>query len=414
MASIVARKNKAGVVASYKLMCCVGRDDSYKQIWRTKTIPRPEGLTPAKERKEVQRIADEWEEAQKAEYSKTHSKTDKEKITLAVFVREHWWPDHVLDGQHTPSTISFFQYMSNDILDYFGPKKQLRQIDTEAVKRYVKWLRTEARSKTGKPYTASTVQHHFSSLRNILEYARRLHYIDLDPCQDLSQKEKPQRDKKRVDFLAPAEAQKFMEALSREPLYWQALESTLILTGLRRGECVGLQWGDLLDRVDGEGTSYKVLSITRNVTIDKNSPDKFHVGGTKTGESREVPISPRLYALLMAFKREQTEKYGGSLLPSAFIFCRADDPYKPIYPTEPTRQLRKFVKRNNLPEVSPHDLRHTAASLALEGGANLKQVQTLLGHKDPSTTMAFYSGLTAEAERRTVAGIESLLLGKEA
>lgn len=71
------------------------------------------------------------------------------------------------------------------------------------------------------------------------------------------------------------------------------------------------------------------------------------------------------------------------------------------------------MKRHNLPNVSPHDLRHTAATLALEGGADLKQVQQLLGHKDPATTMRFYTGVTEEAERRTVQGIESVLASVE-
>ena len=85
-------------------------------------------------------------------------------------------------------------------------------------------------------------------------------------------------------------------------------------------------------------------------------------------------------------KKEQESNFG-IVFPSAFIFNRSTDVYKPIYPTEPTRWQSKFVKRHNLPKVSPHDLRHTAATLALEGGANLKDVQNLLGHSDPSTTM---------------------------
>ena len=98
-------------------------------------------------------------------------------------------------------------------------------------------------------------------------------------------------------------------------------------------------------------------------------------------------------------------------MPSAFIFCNEINPYMPLYPTEPTRHVAKFVKKYNLPNVSPHDLRHTAATLALESGANLKQVQTLLGHKDEATTMQFYAGVTDEAKRRTVEGIESILNG---
>ena len=401
MATIIEKKNKAGELISYKVMVCVGRDEQYKQVWRTTTIPRPEGLTPAKERKEVERQADAWEQEQKAEYERTHSKEDKTKITFAEFVHERWWKDHVMDGTHTPSSVSFYRYMSEDLVSYFG-RKRLNSIDAEAVKRYIKYLNTEATSKNGEPLAPTTIQHHFGTLRNIMQYARRFHYIQADPCQDLSQKEKPHRGKKKVDFLEPAQAQRFIQCVSDEPLYWQCLLNVLITTGLRRGEAVGLQWGDL----DGEKLT---LSISRNVSIDKESSDKMHIGSTKTGEDRVVPISLRLYGLLMTFKREQESKYQASLMPTAFIFCSESNPYAPLYPTTVTRHVSKFIKQHNLPNVSPHDLRHTAATLALESGADLKQVQELLGHKDASTTMQFYAGVTDEAKRRTVEGIESLI-----
>lgn len=400
MATLTTKTDDAGKPISYKFTCCVGRDDNGKQIWRTKTIKSP-GLTPKREKDYVADQMAAWEKQQKADYARTHNAVDKDKITLAVFVTEHWWPDHVMDGGHTPSSISFYKHMSDNILEYFGSKKKLSQIDAETVKRYIKYLRTDAVSKSGKPYSAATIQHHFSTLRNILEYARRFHYIQSDPCHDLTQKEKPHRDNKKVDFLSPQEAQRFMKCLNDEPLFWQCFMNVLITTGLRRGECVGLQWGD----IDGNKLT---LSISRNVTVDRNSPDKIHIGRTKTDEDRVVPISQRVYALLMNLKSEQQKKHG-VLFPNAFVFCSALDPYKPIYPTEPTRWQSKFVKRNDLPQVSPHDLRHTAATLALESGADLKQVQELLGHRDPSTTMAFYTGVTEEAQRRTIEGIESLI-----
>jgi integrase len=295
--------------------------------------------------------------------------------------------------------------MSADILEYFGPRKRLAQIDAEAVKRYIKFCNTEAKTKKGEPYSATTVQHHFNTLRSVLEYARRFRYIQFDPCQDLSQKEKPKRDKKQIDFLAPEDAKRFIEALETEPLFWRCFVNLLLTTGLRRGEAVGLQWGDI-------DSNEKTIRVQRNVTIDKNSPDKLHVGDTKTRESRTVPVSPRVLALLMELKDAQQKKFGAVMFPTAYIFCSAADPYRPMYATEPTRWQRKFVERHNLPKVSPHDLRHTAASLALESGANLKQVQTLLGHADPSTTMQFYSGITEEAQRRTVEGIERILEAK--
>ena len=400
MATLTTKTDDSGKPISYKFTCCVGRDDSGKQIWRTKTIKSP-GLTPKREKDYVADQMAAWEKQQKVDYARTHNAVDKDRITLAEFVTEHWWPDHVMDGSHTPSSISFYKQMSDHILEYFGSKKKLSQIDAETVKRYIKYLRTDAVSKSGKPYSAATIQHHFSTLRNILEYARRFHYIQSDPCHDLTQKEKPHRDNKKVDFLSIHQAQRFMECLQDEPLFWRCFMTVLLKTGLRRGECVGLQWGD----IDGNKLT---LSISRNVTIDRNSPDKIYVGKTKTDEDRTVPISQGLYALLMTHKHEQQKKHG-VLLPNAFVFCSALNPYKPIYPTEPTRWQSKFVKRNDLPQVSPHDLRHTAATLALESGADLKQVQELLGHRDPSTTMAFYTGVTEEAQRRTIEGIESLI-----
>lgn len=402
MATITPQKDKNGSVISYRIKIYLGRDEQYKQIQRTTTIPRPEGLTPAKERKEVERIADSWEQEQKADFEKNHSKFDKKQITLSDFVSKHWWPDHVEDGKHTPSSISFYGYMSGDILTYFGPRKKLSQIDAEAVKRYIKYCNIEARTKAGEPYSAATTQHHFNTLRSILEYARRFHYIESNPCHDLAPNEKPKRDKKKIDFLEPDEARRFIAALDDEPIFWKAFMNLLITTGLRRGEAVGLQWGDI-------DQDKQIITVQRNVTIDKNSPDKYHVGATKTGEVRTVPVSPRVLALLMALKRSEQEKFKAAFLPHGFVFCSTTDPYKPMYPTEPTRWQRKFTNRHNLPKVSPHDLRHTAATLALESGANLKQVQTLLGHADPSTTMSFYAGVTEEAQRRTVEGIDSLI-----
>lgn len=403
MATIDTRKNKRGEITGYRIRACIGRDDQYKQVWRTCTLPRPEGLTPARERREIKRQADAWEQEQKAAYQQGHTVHDKQRVTLAEFVKLHWWSDHVMDGDHTPSSISFYRYMSDDILAYFGEKKRLNQIDAEAVKRYVKYLNTEARTKRGDTYSKTTVQHHFSTLRNILEYARRFHYIDADPCQDLSQKEKPHREKKQIDFLDSAQAREYLRCLDAEPLFWRCFENVLITTGLRRGEAVGLQWGDI-------SADKLTLAIQRNVTIDKDAPEKYHIGNTKGKEARTVPISRRVYSLLMELKAAQAEKYG-ALLPRAYIFCRDADPYAPMYPTEPTRWQRKFVKRHGLENVSPHDLRHTAATLALEGGADLKQVQELLGHKDPQTTLAFYAGVSEEQQRRTVEGIEKIIVG---
>lgn len=406
MATIEKKYRKNGEFFGYRFRACVGRDDKGIQVWRTASIDRPEGLTPKKEENEVKRQADKWEQEQKEAFERTQTKQDKTKITVFAFIDERWWKDHVMDGSHTPSSISFYQYMSEDIKDYFGDKKKLNQITAEDVKRYIKYLNTEARTKNGDPYSATTIVRHYQTLRNILNYALRFGYLKDDPCKYLSVKDKPKKESKPIDFLAPDEAKRYITCLEKEPLYWKCLENVLITTGLRRGECIGLQWGDL-------DSNNLTLTVRRNITIDKTNEDGYHVGKTKTGEERTVPISARLNKMLEQLKAEHDNKYG-TILPHGYIFCRDGNAYMPCYPTEPTRWTAKFVKRHNLQNVSPHDLRHTAATLALEGGADIKQVQELLGHKDPATTMQFYAGVTEEAKRRTVEGIESLIAGGKA
>ncbi len=427
---ITANKNRDGEVISYRVRICLGRDEHNKQIWASCTFPRPEGLTPAKEKKEVKLLADEWENKQRKKFEKEKDriateKRNKDKITLESFIDNHWLKKHVKDGKHTPDTISFYESMAADIKTYFKKKNpgiKLSEVDKEAVLDYLSWLRNEARTKKGTSYSATTIQHHFSTLRNVLEYAVYVEYVKEDPCAKLKRSDRPQRSPKEIDFLDETEAVQFMECLDSEEekryweryhgshLYWKTLCNALILTGLRRGELVGLQWGDW-NKKD------LLLSIRRNVTIDTSNKQeqdpekKIHVGLTKGKTIRRVPVSKYLSDLLEELKKEQDEKYG-TLLPTAYIFCRNERPYLPVYPSEPTRLMRKFIERHNLPNISPHDLRHTAASLAIEAGANVKQIQQLLGHRDATTTLQFYTGVTAKAAKETVDGIENILRPK--
>lgn len=402
MASIKENYNKSGQLISYRVRVCVGRDDFGRQITKTRTIQRPANLSKTREQKAVLRLAMDWEEEERNRYAQHRTRKDRYRITFAEFVQEHWFKDAVADGNHTPSIVAFYRHTAEILLQYFGPNKKLGQIRAEDIKRYINWMRIEAKTKSGTPYSATSIQHYFATLRSILRYAERMDYLDDEPTRKLSMQEKPHRKKITVNYLDSEQAKKFLKCLESEPLYWQCLMNLLITTGLRRGEVVGLQWADLDERE-------KALTVKRCITIDKDSSTHIHIGATKTGESRIVPVLDRLYVLLQMYKTEQAHAYG-TLTPNAYIFNKPGDAYSPLYPSQPTKWQARFVKENGLPNVSPHDLRHTAATLAMEAGASLKEVQTLLGHRDPSTTMAFYLGVSMKAQRRTVEGIERLIL----
>lgn len=180
MATIEKRFNKNGEVIGYRIRVYLGLDDHKKQIRVTMEIPRPDGLTAKKEEKEVQRIADAWEKEQRDEFALSRkmivdsAKAVKKKITLEDFIDEHWLKKHVKDGKHTPDTVAFYTSMANDIKGYFrmvSPDIKLRQITKEDILDYLAFLRNTAKTKNGKPYGATTIQHHFSTLRNVLGYA---------------------------------------------------------------------------------------------------------------------------------------------------------------------------------------------------------------------------------------------------
>ena len=436
MPTVDKRKNKAGEIIGYRFRCCVGRDENGKQIWRTKKdVSRPEGLTPKREEKEIRRQADAWEQEEKDEYERTkgreneeriQARKEKDTITLVDFIDKNWLPKHVNDGKHTPDTVAFYTSMSKDVKSYFNETSagiKLHQIDKEDVLEYLQWMRTKSRTRRGKPYGATTIKHHFDTLRNILEYAVYVEYLKSDPCKLIKPEDRPKRDAREIDFLDDNEAVRFMTCLDSEEesaywkkylgshLYWRCLCNVFILTGLRRGELVGLQWGDLDEKK-------MLLNVRRNVTInqsgkaEKDPAKKIHIGALKTKTINKVPITNYLKELLTDYKEEQKSKYGDNLTAESFIFCRIDNPQLPIYPTEPTRQMKKFMARHNLPNMSPHDLRHTAASIAVGNGASVKEVQALLGHKDAATTLKFYAGISERAQRQTVQRIEDTLRPK--
>ena len=445
---IESRKNETAKrfrdkIFTFRYSALLERDkDTGKQIRITKSEPPVTGFLTdrdfQKEYKRQKELADEWEKKQRADYKLNHAETvtetvdtlkRREKITLSEFIDE--WMENAIkksvNKPNTPDTIAFYDNMSKDIKAYYKERIKLSEIGKKSVLDYLRYLQHDAKTKTGKPYSATTIYHHFSTLRSILEYAVYVDYIEKNPCKEIRKEDRPQRNHKEVEFLDKDESIRFLSCLESEKeaeywrksshslLFWKCLVNVLITTGLRRGELVGLQWGDI-DRKN------MMFRVQRNVTIDTSNKEesdpekKIHVGQLKArdkNESRKVPFSLYLLELLDSYKAEQEAKFGASFLPNAYIFCRDNNPLLPIYPTEPTRLLTKFNKRHNLPNMSPHDLRHTAGYLAIESGANVKQIQALLGHKDPALSLKFYVGITDKAKSETVEGIESLLRPKK-
>ena len=103
-----------------------------------------------------------------------------------------------------------------------------------------------------------------------------------------------------------------------------------------------------------------------------------------------MPLMPSTLHLLQQLKKQTKIDHPNTIIKNAFVFPSEKDLFSPRDPNAVTRRCKRWMKRNGLPDMSPHDLRHSAASLLLASGADIKSVQQILGHADASTTLNFY------------------------
>ena len=162
-------------------------------------------------------------------------------------------------------------------------------------------------------------------------------------------------DKKRTEFAGfvqntwfplCVQAATFFTLLPKCPVDFRCMLHLLITTGLRRGELLGLQWKD----IDFEGHT---IEIKRNITY---TPEKGLVIDTPKTENSEriIPLLPYLAKLLKEYKKDM---YPFSKA-AAFVFPSKDSDTIPRDPNAITRKVKCFMKKHNLPDMSPHDLRH--------------------------------------------------------
>jgi integrase/recombinase XerD len=242
-----------------------------------------------------------------------------------------------------------------------------RAVNEAHLAAFARFLEEAKARRRETPLTPMTRRNHIDTVRRFFAFLARRGVLLCNPAAELVL---PRPDHLPRLVLAPSQAARLVTAPSAVTTLGKrerALLEVLYGCAIRRGECVRLDVADV-----------DLLQGTLLVRDTKGKQDRLvPLPGRAAAavdlyltESRpELLKDPREQALFLSF----TTGSRGSRLSASAI----------------NRVLAKHAKAMRLPHVHPHALRHACATHVLQGGADLKHVQELLGHRSISSTVIY-------------------------
>lgn len=215
-------------------------------------------------------------------------------------------------------------------------------------------------------------------LKSVLEDAIERRYISVSPMPQLRL---PKQQKKLHKYLTHDEVR---ELVNEMPSEYRELVAVLAYTGIRFGEAAALEPGSV-------DLGRKRLHIVRAVSEPNG---KLTYGPPKNGRKRSVPVPKTVVAMLE--RRLSTAAGDDHVFTTSTGSVLRLSTWRPREFNTAIQRLsarRKEDGRPSFPQITPHELRHTAASLAVQAGANVKVVQRMLGHASAAITLDVYADL---------------------
>lgn len=224
----------------------------------------------------------------------------------------------------------------------------------------------------------STVKRHHANIRKALQDALSQNII---PYNAADRTKLPSAKKYHANTYNDQQITELLKISKGTPI-----ESAVILCiyyGLRRGEVCGLRWSD----VDLEN---RILHIASTRTTAASGEVFQNTAKTKSS-IREMPINDVIFKYLTELKAKQQknkEFLENEYDQSDFVCCWDDG--EPLKVSYVSHAFGTLLKKNNLPHIRLHDLRHSCATNLLKKGVDLKIIQEYLGHSTIATTANFY------------------------
>jgi integrase len=315
-----------------------------------------------------------------------------ESITVRTYLVTKWMPAI----KSTVRTSTFYGYDIHVRL-HISPRigrLRLSHVTGERLNALYAELATSGSAKGEGPLAPATVRRVHVTLHRAFKDAVRWGYLSSNPCEAADPPKLNANLRPEMRTWTAVELATFLTVTKHDPLY--PLFRLIAMTGLRRGEALGLRWGDVnLER--GE------LAVRQTIIQLK---DGLHRSSPKTARSaRVVALDERTTSILKTFRPESAD-------PTALVFC--GDNGSPLNPTAVTRRFIALGVEAGLPRIRLHDLRHTHATLALQADVHPKIVSERLGHSTIAFTLDVYSHAIPHMQTEAAAQIANLVAGAKA
>jgi integrase len=264
-------------------------------------------------------------------------------------------------------------------------------------------------------------------LHALFSFALDAGLVSVNPVDGARANGRPRPGRARGTELSPVQIRRFLDACSPR---WRPFFVVALDTGLRRGELIGMRWGDidLLARiiyVRRSISSYDQPTTPPNGTNPHPHPPNTNTPPPPNGHpprplSTKTEAGQRLVPILSGAQRALEQLYvnaqdTGERAP---VFTTVERwtrggitrlPGGPLSPRMVTLVFRRYAERAGLPpSVRLHDLRHTAITNAIGQGEDVLLIAAFAGHKKTSTTLDLYGHLMPERIRQAARRMNSI------
>lgn len=281
-----------------------------------------------------------------------------------------------IEKNRSEKTIRNYDFYLRRFLDWLGNKKKPEAITAENVRKYRLWLNRLV-DVHGDPLKKNTQNYHLIALRSFLKYLAKRDIKTLAP-EKIELMKMPDRE---VSFIEGGDLNRLMES----PLQINIGESKVLIKYRDKA---------ILEMLFSTGLRVSELTQLKkdNVNLKK---DEFTVMG-KGKKTRIVFLSDQARYWLKKYLQARKDL-------SPFLFISHDKrttketkmkknkkDYDPLTPRSVQRMIQKYAKAAGITKpVTPHTLRHSYATDLLQNGADIRSVQTMLGHSSITTTQIY-------------------------